>query len=174
MVFPLIPIAIKLASAYAPTLISKLAGPGAGDVARDVVDMAQGLTGAGTPEDALSALNADPSLALEFKHKMAELEVRVEEAYLEDRQDARKRDLELAKAGKQNNRANWMIAGDVFGLVACLLVLIFVEGLDEATRTLVATIATYFGLGLRDAHQFEFGSSRGSKDKTQQLTKLGG
>ena len=31
--------------------------------------------------------------------------------------------------------------------------------------TLVTTVASIFGLCLRDAHQFEFGSSRGSRDK---------
>lgn len=33
------------------------------------------------------------------------------------------------------------------------------------------SIAGFFGLGLRDAHQFEFGSSRGSQEKNELLVK---
>jgi hypothetical protein len=36
---------------------------------------------------------------------------------------------------------------------------------------IVSTIAGFFGLGLRDAHLFKFGSSRGSVDKTELLAK---
>jgi hypothetical protein len=36
---------------------------------------------------------------------------------------------------------------------------------------MISAIASFFGLGLRDAHQFEFGSSRGSQEKTDILAK---
>ena len=69
------------------------------------------------------------------------------------------------------DRKNAMILGDVVGLVACLVVLVYVPELPGEVRGIISTIAGFFGLGLRDAHQFEFGSSRGSQDKTELLAK---
>lgn len=77
-------------------------------------------------------------------------------------------------------RRNWMIALDVLGLVASvagILALGFLkayrpeaitEGVFGVLVTQLANLAAYFGLGLRDAHQFEFGSSRGSQIKDEE------
>lgn len=60
-----------------------------------------------------------------------------------------------------------MVILDALGLVACLVVLALYRGeLPAEASTLLTTIASLFGLCLRDAHQFEFGSSRGSREKT--------
>jgi hypothetical protein len=66
-----------------------------------------------------------------------------------------------------------MVAMDAIGLIACLVVLaVFNTTLPEGVATLISTIASIFGLCLRDAHQFEFGSSRGSASKDVTIQRL--
>lgn len=166
MPLPLIPIALSLAQ-FAPNLMRYF---GAGDAsvgaAQKVVDIAQAVTGAATPEDALAKLRADAALQSQFQLRTIELDADLERACLDDRKDARARDVALAQAGRHNTRADLMVLFDVVGLVACLVVLaLFRKEIPAEVVTLLSTIAGIFGLCLRDAHQFEFGSSRGSREK---------
>ena len=165
------PISVAMGLAqFAPQIIRWVSGSDkAAEAAEHVVGIAQAVTGAGTPGDALSTIVASPDAQLAFRRALLEQESALDKAYLADRQDARRRDVELGKAGMQNTRANWMIVGDVVGLVACLFALTMLPDLPGEVRGIVSTIAGFFGLGLRDAHQFEFGSSRGSHDKQQLL-----
>ena len=65
-------------------------------------------------------------------------------------------------------RSDVMVLCDFLGLIACLAVLaLFHDKLSGEATVLLSTIASFFGLSLRDAHQFEFGSSRGSRDKDE-------
>lgn len=67
-------------------------------------------------------------------------------------------------------RASLMILLDVVGLIACLALLTFWrKEIPGEVLGLISTIASVFGLCLRDAHQFEFGSSRGSREKDSLL-----
>jgi hypothetical protein len=70
----MLPIALALMQ-FAPTLASMLGGPKAGDVANKVVQIAQTVTGAATPDAALAAIQADPAKALEFQAKVVESHV---------------------------------------------------------------------------------------------------
>lgn len=68
------------------------------------------------------------------------------------------------------SRRNWMVLLDVVGLISCLAVLtLFRKEIPGEVVGLLSTIAGIFGLCLRDAHQFEFGSSRGSKEKDERM-----
>lgn len=63
-----------------------------------------------------------------------------------------------------------MVILDALGLIACLVVLgLYRQDLPPEALTLLTTVASLFGLCLRDAHQYEFGSSRGSREKTALL-----
>lgn len=76
-----------------------------------------------------------------------------------------------ADAGR-NKRADLMVAFDVVGLIACLVVLTyFRRDMPGEVVGLLSSIASVFGLCLRDAHQFEFGSSRGSREKDRLLAE---
>lgn len=163
---PLLPIALGLAQ-FAPSVMRFF---GAGDdsvaVAEKVVGVAQTITGAPTPEAALQVMRENAQMQQQFNLAMLEMDGELEKAYLSDRQDARKRDIEFLKAGRTNTRANAMVAMDAIGLIACLIVLtLFRKEIPGEVVGLLSTIAGIFGLCLRDAHQFEFGSSRGSKEK---------
>jgi len=176
-------IAMGLAQ-FAPQIIRWISGSEkAEQAAEQVVQIAQAVTGAPDGTAAFQAMKADPALVLQFRQTIAAQEAELDKAYLADRANARDRDVKLAQAGIRNQRADWMVALDVLGLLAGLggmMALGFVkarypdaitEGVFGALLAQLSTITSYFGLCLRDAHQFEFGSSRGSRDKDELLAK---
>ncbi len=169
-----ITLALGLAGQFAPGIIKYFTNSDtAASVAGKVVDIAKTVTGKGTPEEAADALRADPALALQFKESVLAADTDLEKAYLADRQDARKRDVDLAKLGRHNTRADLMVLLDVVGLITCLVVLCFFRtGLPGEAVGLISTIASVFGLCLRDAHQFEFGTSRSSQAKDATIANL--
>lgn len=170
---PLIPIAMELAQ-FVPSIIKLLTGSDkAADVADKVVGIAQAVTDASDGPAALAMIKADPNKILEFQQAMAAQQLDMEKAYLADRGDARSRDVELHKLGFSNRRADIMVALDAAGLIACLAVLVFFRSsLPGEVVGILSTIAGIFGACLRDAHQFEFGSSRSSQQKDAIITNL--
>jgi len=169
----LIGAALEIAKLAAPKLVRHLTDSDqAADTAERVIGIAQQVTGTATPDEALVKLKADPALVIQANIRLQEIEAEVEKAYLADRQSARMRDVELARLGNKNQRANYMIVGDCIGLVSCLLILVFFrKDLPGEVVGIVSMIAGIFGACLRDAHQFEFGSSRGSKEKDELLAQ---
>lgn len=169
-----ITIGLALASQFAPSIIKYFTNSDtAGAVAGQVIDIAKTVTGKGTPDEAVAALQADPALAVQFKTAVMANDADLEKAYLADRQNARARDVDLAKLGRRNVRADIMVLLDVVGLIACLVVLCFFrEKIPGEAIGLISTIAATFGLCLRDAHQFEFGSSRSSQAKDATISNL--
>lgn len=171
---PLIPIALALAQ-FAPQVMRYFgAGETSTAVAEQVVNLAQTVSGAKTPEEALAAIRADAQLQVAFQQRVLELDAQLEQAYLADRSDARSRDVEMRKlTGGKNTRADVMVLGAVIGLIACLGVLgFFRQQVPGEVVGIVSTIAGIFGACLRDAFQFEFGSSRGSREKDDLIANL--
>lgn len=169
------PVSIALALAqFAPSLIKFFTGSDkAADVAGKVIDIAKTVTGAPDGKAALEVLKADPAKVLEFQQAAMLNDADLTRAFLADVQNARTRDVELHKAGFGNRRADIMVALDVLGLIACLLVLVlFREKLPGEVVGLLSAISGIFGTCLRDAHQFEFGSSRSSQVKDATISKL--
>jgi hypothetical protein len=171
---------LKQAVAKGAPLLANAIVPGSGGLAAALIGGIFGVDPSDPTALTAAVQGASPeqwvalqTAQMEHKEKLVAISADLDKAYLGDRQDARKRDTELQKAGHQNNRANWMIVGDVVGLVACLVMLWLIrEAVDAGEiRGIVSTVAGFFGLGLRDAHQFEFGSSRGSKDKDAAVGK---
>jgi hypothetical protein len=171
------PLSLGMALAqFAPSLIKLFTGSDkAAEVAGKVAEIAKTVTGADTGEAALEAIKADPNKVLEFRQAVAGQQADLERAYLAGVQSARTRDVELHKAGFNNRRADVMVALDVAGLIACLIVLVFFRAsLPGEVVGILSTIAGIFGACLRDAHQFEFGSSRSSQAKDDTINKLSG
>jgi hypothetical protein len=162
------PISIALALAnVAPSLMRFF---GAGDkpvgIAEKAIEIAQTVTGTSNGAAALAAMQGSPELAHAYRLAVLASDSEMENLYVADRKDARARDVALHQAGYRNTRADWMVVLDSIGLVACLLVLTFFrKDIPGEVVGLLSTIASIFGVCLRDAHQFEFGSSRGSKEK---------
>jgi len=170
------PITVAMALAqFAPWLTKLLTGSDkAAEVAGKVVTVAQAVTGAPTPSAALAAIQADPSKVLEFQQAIAAQQIDLEKAYLEDRADARAHDIGVRKLdGGRNHRADVMVGLDVVGLISCLAVLVVFKGqLPGEVVGIVSTVAGIFGACLRDAHQFEFGTSRSSQNKDEIISNL--
>lgn len=132
-------------------------------IASKVIDIAKAITGAENPLDAVSVLQKDPQLLLEFQRTVLHLNHDLERAHYEDKRDARARDVALMTSGKRNRRADIMVISAAVGLMSCLACLIMLQGhLPGEAIGIMSTIAGIFGACLKDAYAFEFGSSRGS------------
>lgn len=168
---PLVSIALGLAQ-FAPQLMRFFgAGESSTAAAEKVVGIAQAITGTETPEAALARMREDAGAQFQFRMRTLELDGELEQAYLVDRQDARKRDVAMIQAGRYNYRADAMVIGAVVGLLACLITLVWFQGaIPGEVVGIVSTISGLFGACLRDAFQYEFGSSRGSALKSQEQT----
>lgn len=158
-------------SQFAPSIIKWITGSDkAADAAEKVVDIAKIVTGKEGAE-AVDALAADPSLVLQFRQAVMAQEVELDKAYLADRADARARDIEFLHAGKTNVRADIMVGGVMLSLICCLLTMaLFRNSMPGEVAGIMGTLVGIFGKCLSDAFQYEFGSSRGSAEKSALLS----
>lgn len=173
MVAPLVMAALPLLAEFAPGLVRWMAGDDAGDVADKVVGIAKQVTGTADADAAAAALRADPALALAFKQRAADIELELERATLADRQDARARDVAMRQAGQRNRRADAMLLMAFAAL--CLIIYLAWEGrldMPDQVFSLLNLAAGYILKMIGDAFAFEFGSSRGSKEKDALLAAL--
>lgn len=169
-----ITIALSLAQ-FAPSILRFFgAGEKPAAVVEKVVGLAQAVTGAQTPAEALEAMRRNAELAQQFNLAVLAADVEMEKAVLTDRQSARQRDVEIRKlTGGENRRQNAMIALVAVGLIVCLVVLVLFRGqIPGEAVGIISTIAGIFGACLKDAFAFEFGSSRGSKEKDAVLSAI--
>jgi hypothetical protein len=167
---PLINAAITLAE-LAPTITRWFTGDrekvgSAQKVADQLVGIAKRITGEPDVVSAIKLLEKDPALLLRYQQEVLNVDRDLEMCYLNDRQDARARDMAFVNAGRYNVRADLMVIAAALGLIGCLVSLAFFKGtLPGEAVGIISTIAGIFGSCLKDAYSFEFGSSRGSKAK---------
>ena len=172
MPFPIIASALGLAQ-FAPVIAKWLGGNQAEQMAEEVVQVARRVTGHEDPIQMMQLLRENSLLVAEFQKSMMEIEARQELAFLEDRQSARLRDVAFIQGGHKNTRADIMVISAAFGLVSCLGCLTLYSGHMPGEATgIISTIAGIFGACLKDAFAFEFGSSRGSKEKDSTVAAM--
>lgn len=94
----------------------------------------------------------------------------LEEAYLEDRQDARKRDVAFVAAGKRNERGDNLAYMAVGGLLAVVL-LVFLAPVDQIQKEILLVVLGALIKIVSDVYAFEFGSSKGEQRKDNAMTK---
>lgn len=164
--------AIALAQ-FAPQVIKWISGSDkAAEAAGKVIDIAEAVTGR-TGGSAIDALANDPALALEFRKAVILSEADLDKAYLADRADARARDVAIVQAGGSNVRADVMVGGVLLGLIACLVTMsLFRASMPGEVAGIMGTLVGIFGKCLSDAFQYEFGSSRGSAEKSALMSKM--
>lgn len=167
MVFPLIPLAAGLIE-FAPQIAKLFGGDDAADQAQKVIDVAKQVTGLSDPGEAVSAIKADPALQLEFSREANTLE----RAYLEDRKDARARDVAMRAGGQHNYRADVLAFLACAGLIVCVWLVAKDAGLPERAVNAIMFVAGVFASAVRDVFAFEFGSSRSSRDKDEVIRGL--
>jgi uncharacterized protein YacL len=101
---------------------------------------------------------------------MTKMDEKIQKIILYDRKDARKRDISFSQSGKLNKRADFMVMCAAIGLLICLITIgFFSHKISGEAIGIISTIAGLFGSCLKDAYGFEFGSSRGSKEKDHVL-----
>jgi hypothetical protein len=166
-----ITLALTLAQ-FAPSIMRFFgAGEKPVSVAEKVVGIAKAVTGAQSPEDAIKAMRENAQLAQQFQLAVLAADTDLEKAALADRANARTRDVEVRKlAGGYNWRADIMIVACVVAL--CVMVNKIIG--DNIKPEVLAIFNMAIGALLKmlgDAFSFEFGSSRGSKEKDQLLGK---
>ena len=171
---PLIAIALQLAQ-FAPTL-SKIFGASEPTVAaaKKVVDAAISVTGAVTGDDALSAIQASSEKAYEFELASKAIELDLLKLQYADLADARARDAEFIKDGRTNKRASVMLAAVFVMLLLGLAAVVFMSNLDEFAKTTLNLLIGRLLGHVDQAFNFEFGTTRSSKDKDETINKLSG
>jgi hypothetical protein len=112
-------------------------------------------------------MRQNAELAQQFNLAVLAADTKLEELYLADRKDARARDVEVRKLdGGKNRRADIMLLAAFAAVIAiaALLALGKVSGADAVGGFLI-TVGGMFARNIGTAFDFEFGSSRGSRDK---------
>jgi hypothetical protein len=119
-------------------------------------------------------MRADPALALQFHQAVLAADTKLEELYLADKANARTRDIEVRKLdGGKNHRADIMLVA-AFAAVIAIAALLALGKVDGATAVggFLLTIGGMFARNIGTAFDFEFGSSRGSRDKDAAIAQL--
>lgn len=162
----------SLVSSVAPTLATALGGPFAGMAVKKIAgellgdenaserDIAQAMASA-TPDMMLKLKQADQS----FEKEMAELGVDLERIAAEDRDSARQMQ-KTNKAWIVPLLAGLTVAG-FFGVVGWVL-----SGKVSLESTLLGFVLGQVSAKAEQVYNFYFGSSAGSKEKTDQLARI--
>ena len=109
-----------------------------------------------------------PALA-EMAKAQAEADTEMFQAQIDDTKNARARDISIRSAGGTNVRANVMLIGAFLSLLLILVGLFFYrESIPEGIAAIMnASCGVILGM-ISQAFSFEFGSSRGSTEKSNQ------
>lgn len=157
---------IQLAPALAKVFS---AGTKTSEVAEIAADVARAVTGIPDNEGALNALKASPELVLEYQKVILQKEADFEALYIEDKKDARLRDVEFLKAGTRNYRSDFLVGVSVVIILTILTIVTFKPDLDDYAKGVLTTILGLFITQLANVFSFEFGTTRKNEDKQTQL-----
>lgn len=146
---------------------------------KEVVENTLGvkIPDAPTPEDVAKLRQ------LQFDHEERLLELGIEKARqdleafkeeVKDRDSARLRDIEFIKKGMVNNRANFMF----FLAVVMVGILVWIvwkdQNINEYVKGIFTLVLGRFLGYLDNIYSFEFGTTRGSKEKDETIKQLTG
>lgn len=155
----------------APAL-AKLFGGGekSTEVAELAANVAKTVTGTSDNQSALDALKANPTLFIQYQQALLAQEREFETLYTGDKASARSRDVELAKLGARNYRADALVAVSVLVILVILGVVIAEDSLSEFAKGALTTILGVFLNQLTNVFSFEFGTTRKNEEQTAQIT----
>lgn len=146
---------------------------------KEVVENTLGvkIPDAPTPEDVAKLRQ------LQYDHEERLLELGIEKARqdleafreeVKDRDSARLRDIEFIKKGMVNNRANFMF----FLAVVMVGILVWIvwkdQNINEYVKGIFTLVLGRFLGYLDNIYSFEFGTTRGSKEKDETIKQLTG
>lgn len=156
------PVSIVLALAQvAPSLIKWATGSDTAEkVAQVALDTAKSITGQSNLDDSIDVLKQNPEMHLAFQTAMLNRDSEFEKLYLDDKKDARARDIALAVTPRGNVRANYLVAFAVSTVTMCLTAVMFLEFKDEWAKGVIMLVLGMYISELKNIYSFEFGSTR--------------
>ena len=168
MAINFLPIILALSGLF-PSIAKLIKGNNPATIEK-IISVAKQVTSAQTAEGIIKTLNQDSDARERFEYSLVQIEKETEEILAKDRDSARNRDIKRLEHGIHNVRADIMVICAALGLAACLFSLVFYQtSMPGEAVGIISTIAGIFGACLKDAYAFEFGSSRGSKNKDEQV-----
>lgn len=167
------PISLAMGFAqFVPSIIKWLSDSDSAEAtAEKVVNIAKSVTKETKAEDALIALELDPALVSKLRVEMLTLEKELDSLYLKDKANARDRDIAFLDKGMHNYRADILAFLAVGGLVMCVWFIARDTNMPERATNAIMFVSGALISAVRDVYSFEFGSSRGSKEKDELLFK---
>ncbi len=158
---------------FAPLLTKYL---GAGDTTQKIAEsasaVAQAITGASSPQEAVEKLAASTEAQQKFKLEMDKQSAEWDRMYLADTQNARQRDIELRKVGDKNTRANVLVVVTFIIVILCFVVVVWMSDLNEYTKGIITLILGRALGWVEQIMSFEFGTTRSSKKKDDTIQSL--
>lgn len=123
------------------------------------------VTETGDIDQAFDRIRSDRELELELQRALLTAETNYWEQCIQDKQNARERDLAIQRLRGQNLRANIMLVMAMIGIVLSVGALVVFKPVLHADGVgMLSAVAAVFGACLKDAYSFEFGSSKISSD----------
>ena len=167
------PLAIEMGLAqFAPSLMRFFGvGEKNAKIVESVVGIASEVTGAKSGEEALAILQNNSDKRYEFQLKVLEKDQELETMYLQDTADARARDVAMRKITIHNYRADSMYILAII-VIAALVYAVLRSDLDEYAKGIITLVLGRFLGYLDNIYNFEFGTTRGSKNKDDTINKL--
>lgn len=166
----------KAVARSAPALGGVLGGPG-GAAIGSVIASVFGVEG--SPDAVAEAIKIDPQAAVKLREierdeRMGILQIRAKQAQMEadDRASARARDTDIQKVRGYNPRADILAFLAVTGLVLCVYFVAADTAMPERAVNAIMFVAGVLAAAVRDVYHFEFGSSKGSKEKDSVIDAL--
>jgi hypothetical protein len=156
---------ISLLKGVAPVLATAVAGPAGGAAVGWIASKL------GIPDDTIEGVTAALTGNPEMTMKLKELDLEYAKLDAQDRDSARNREIEIAKSDvhfiTKNITAILAIAILTGALIIPMLVF-FVDFPDSQENILIFVLGSLFGIATQVVSYY-FGSSQGSKDKTEEI-----
>ena len=152
---------IELIPALVPKFEKWFDSKSVNSISQTLVELAKLITNSPDASSAIKKLKASPELLQNLQEAILKHEKDIELAILQDRQNARARDINFIRQGRKNIRADVMVLAAAAGLSLCLVLIgFFRDSLPAEVLGAITTVAGIFGSCLKDAFSFEFGSSK--------------
>ncbi len=161
---------LKIVKNYAPSVATALGGPLAGAAVGMLADKL-GISDK-TVEGVTAALVGNPANL----EKLKEIELEMYKIDAQDRDSARKREVEMAKSDVHfitKNITSILAIGVLTGSLIIATLVFFVDFPDSQENILIFVLGSLFSIATQ-VISYYFGSSQGSKDKSDAIKNLKG
>lgn len=173
---------ISLVKGAAPLLGTAIGGP-AGTVvgglaggAISLIGQAFGIEDVEDPEQIYNAIKADPEAVIKLKQieldnktELQKLALQIDQAYLQDVQNARQRQIEVERStGKKDINLYFLAWTVIVGFFGLTCTLTFIELPDDSTGVIFLLFGALIA-GFTQVMNYFFGSSKSSGEKTRLL-----